>query len=313
MARYKNTQIHASPVAEGVRFEIGSATAFAVRNEAKDIGVRIRREKHPLRKVMEKIPFLRGMLRLILTVVRFLDGIFESAELDPQKIARGTRFEKRFAELFRIHPANFIAFGSTLLMPILLIGLMLGLPMATEKLILSQWELAGTAITVIVCIVRLIGTLAALYLISHLRVINRLCMYRGAINKVLNAYSQDSRRMTHESVVLAPRIARKSNAAFVTMVILLSIIAFACIRIYTLPAQILIRILIILAIAGIINEPIQWLENLSPDHPFALLLAPQMWLERMFVIEPHSQMVEVAICAFNAASENDSSKRSSYY
>ena len=52
-------------------------------------------------------------------------------------------------------------------------------------------------------------------------------------------------------------------------------------------------------------ENIYLLERLSAMNPLRVLRAPLMWLERMFVIEPHAQMVEVALCAFNAAKENN--------
>ena len=42
----------------------------------------------------------------------FLDGVAESAQLEPQGIVKGSRFEQRFAELFRVKPTSFIAAGS---------------------------------------------------------------------------------------------------------------------------------------------------------------------------------------------------------
>ena len=305
MAEYRNSQIHATPVAEGVRFQIGNATAFAVRNQNRDLSVRVRRERRPLRRKMAEIPFVRGILRLILAIVHFLDGISESAELEPQQIARGTQFEQRFADLFRVNPVSLVAFESGLLIPIIMLGLMLGVPAAVESLLLSNLALSRTVTNAILCAVRVSSTLLAIRLVAHLRVMNRFCMYRGAINKVLNAYARDGSRITHESAVLSSRIARKSDAAFITLVVLISIVAFACVRTYTLHIQVLVRILLVLAIAAIINEPLRLLENVSPRSPYAPLLAPVMWLEHLFVIEPHNQMVEVALCAFNAARKND--------
>ena len=57
--------IHATPVAEGVRIQVGNATAFAVRQESKDVALRLRREYHPARDAMERVPFLRGIVRLV--------------------------------------------------------------------------------------------------------------------------------------------------------------------------------------------------------------------------------------------------------
>ena len=53
------------------------------------------------------------------------------------------------------------------------------------------------------------------------------------------------------------------------------------------------------------GKPIYLVERLSAMNPLRVLRAPLMWLERLFVVEPHSQMVEVALCAFNAAKENN--------
>ena len=87
-----------------------------------------------------------------------------------------------------------------------------------------------------------------------------------------------------------------------------SLIAFTMIRTFTLPIQILVRILIVFVAAGVVNEPIYLVERLSATNPLRFLRAPLMWLERMFVMEPHSQMVEVALCAFNAAKENNKTR-----
>ena len=305
MARKKRTPMSATPVAEGVRFRIGSATAFAVRRENKDVALRIRRERRPFRRLVERIPFLRGMARLLFSIGDLIDGISESAELEPQRVARGNRLERAFARLFRVHPESLVAFGSGLMVPVLLVGMMLVLPMAIERFAIPDLQLTRVQINAIMCAVRVLCALLAVWMTGQLRVVNRLCMYRGAINKVLNAYEANRGHMTHASAVMAPRIYHKSDAAFVTVVILLSIIAFALIRTFTLPVQVLVRALVILAIAAVVNEPIQALEGLWPDRPLSKLLVPYLWIERMFVIEPHNQMVEVAVYAFNAAREND--------
>ena len=103
----------------------------------------------------------------------------------------------------------------------------------------------------------------------------------------------------------ASHVYRQSDAAFLTVVLAVSFIAFALIRTFTLPVQLLVRVLTVLAVAAVVNEPIRALENLKNRHPLAALRAPYLWIERLFVREPHRQMVEVALCAFNAAREND--------
>ena len=61
------------------------------------------------------MPFVRGMARLLSVLGRLVDGISESGELEPQRIARGNRLERGIAELFQFHPESLVGFGSGLL------------------------------------------------------------------------------------------------------------------------------------------------------------------------------------------------------
>ncbi len=298
--------IHASPVAEGVRFQIGTATAFAVRKESKDVALRIRREYHPARDALERVPFVRGMLRLVLGAADFLDGVAESAQLEPQHIVKGSRFEQRFAELFRVRPTNFIAAGSALAILLLMAALVILGPWALAKYVLPQFELPRQSINAIACAFRVAGGLICVALIPRLRVVNRFCMYRGAINAVLNTAPDEEGRVSRERAEKASHLSRRSDAAFIATVLLLSVIVFALVRTFTLPVQLLVRVLTVLAIAAVLNEPIRLLEDAAGRHRAArVLLAPQLALERLLVRRPHVQMVEVAVYAYNAAREND--------
>ena len=305
MAKKSRTQLSAAPVAEGARFTIGTATVFAVRRESKDIALRIRRERRPVRSMMARTPFVRGMLRLTQSVFGLVDGISESGELQPQRIARGNRLERRLGELFQFHSEGLVAFLSGVAAIILLVAGICGLPLAVQTWVLPNFELTAGWINAVMCISRIVGAVLGVFLCTRLRLVNRLCMYQGAINKVLNAYESQRATPGIEEACAASRIYRRSDAAFLMIVLMGSLAAFTLIRTFTLPIQVLVRVLIIFAVAGVVNEPIYLLERLSTMNPLRVLRAPLMALERMFVIEPHSQMVEVALCAFNAAKENN--------
>ena len=300
--------IHAVPVAEGVRIRVGNATAFAVRQESKDVALRLRREYHPARDAMERIPFLRGILRLVLAPADFLDGVSESAQLMPQQIVKGSRFEQRFAELFRIRPTSLVAAGSALAILLLIGGLVIAGPWALVKWVLPRFELSRGAINAVACAARVLALLLCTALVPRLRVVNRFAMYRGAINKVLNAAPQPDGSVLQESAERASHLSRRSDAAFIVTVLLLSVIAFALIRTFTLPVQVLVRALTVLAIAAVLNEPLRLLERARPTHVVNLLLGPQLLLERLLTRRAHPQMVEVALYAWNAARENDKSR-----
>ena len=107
-------------MAEGVRFQLGNATAFAVRNPNKEISVRVRRERHPMRRFWQQVPFVRGILRLFIVLFGFLDSLSESAEMKPQEISKGSRFTQRFAELFRIKSTGIVAFFTSILIIVII-------------------------------------------------------------------------------------------------------------------------------------------------------------------------------------------------
>ena len=66
-----------------------------------------------------------------------------------------------------------------------------------------------------------------------------------------------------------------------------------------------IGVLLMTAVMILWNYLITPIYMKMPRAAVAKLLVPYLWLGRMFVMEPHSQMVEVALCAFNAAKENN--------
>ena len=96
MAKLK--RFSGTPVSEGVRIEVGKYTVFAVRNEDKDISVRIRREPRKALRTLMRIPLLRGITRLLRDIYRFFDGMNESAELHPQKAVQGGTFTRKTAK-----------------------------------------------------------------------------------------------------------------------------------------------------------------------------------------------------------------------
>ena len=305
MPNNDNLSVHTTPVAEGVRIQVGSVTAFAVRQDSKDVALRLRREYHPARDAMERIPFLRGIVRLITSVADFLDGVSESAQLMPQQIVKGTRFEQRFATLFRIHPTSLVASLSILAVLFLIGGLVIAGPWALVKFVLPRYELSREAINAIACATRVLAMLLCALLVPRLRVVDRFAMYRGAINRVLNAAPGDDGLVTQQAAEKASFLSRRSNAAFILTVLILSVIAFALIRTFTLPIQLLVRVLTLLAIAAVLNEPIRALERAKATPFVNALLGPQLLLERCLTRRPHAQMVEVAVYAYNAAKEND--------
>lgn len=296
------------PGVEGVKFEYGSATACAVRNETRDITVRVRQENHFFRELVGSFPFVRGVVRLFRTFTTLFRALSETAALRPRTAIRGSSFARTFANLFRTSPLAMAAGFSAVLVPVILAVMMIALPMGAEFLLLSADALPRFAINAICCVVRVIGALLSVYMICRLRVINRLCMYRGAASKVINSCETSGPEAAHENAAISSRLTEKSDGAFAVLVMVLSIIAFAGVRIEGILLQLAFRAGTVILISGFVNEIILPLERAKSDSALAVLRRPLIALQRLFTIEPHNQMLEVALCAFRAAYENDMSR-----
>ena len=297
MAKLK--RFSGTPVAEGVRLEVGSYTVVAVRNEQRDISVRLRREPRGALRTLLRIPFLRGITRLFRDIARFFDGLNESSELNPQSIVRGSAPERAIADFLQVRPQAIVSWVTGLLIPIIAFVFLFAAPLGADKLLGAYFDLTRAWQNTIVCAVRILGTLLGVGLICRLRVFNRLQMYRGAINQVTNCYECRD-EITIENAAEYPLLARRSECAFLLRVLVVSMALFSLVRPAGVIAMVLSRIGILLATAAVINEPIIAMESAEPTLAVRIVRGPYDFFQRMTTLEPHPQMLEVAVCAFQA-------------
>ena len=296
----KRKHFSGTPIAEGVRLEVGKYTVFAVRKADKNIAVRMRREPREALRICMRIPFLRGAVRFVRDIYRFLDGIAESAELKPQRVVRGTAVEQGVARFLHVHPQGIVTLTSAVFLLALAFLCLFAAPMGAEQLLEAQFDLSRAWINGIVCAVRVCSYLLFIALAGLLRVLRRLRMYRGAINMLVNCY-EGRRDLTPENAARCSRCARRSEPAFVIWVTLISMILFSLIRVDALWVSILVRLLILMGVAAVLNEPFSAIEAGERSWANRILRAPIDLIQHMTTLEPHPQMLEVAACAFQAA------------
>ena len=296
----KRKHFSGTPVAEGVRLEVGKYTVFAVRKADKDIAVRMRREPRKFQRLSMRMPFLRGAVRYVRDIYRFLDGIAESAELRPQRVVRGTAVEQGIARFLHIHPQGIVTLTSALLMLLLAFLFLFAAPQGAEQMLEMHFSLTRAWVNGIVCGIRICSFLLFIALAGQLRVLRRLRMYRCAINMVTNCYEHRG-DLTPENAARYSCYARRSEPAFVICVTAISMVLFSLVRTEALWVAVLVRLLILLGVAAIINEPFSALEEAEPGWVTRILRTPIDLIQHMTTLEPHPQMLEVAVCAFQAA------------
>lgn len=289
-----------SPVAEGVRVEVGKYTIFAVRNTQRDIAVRQRKEPRRILRVLMHIPFARGIARLLRDIIRFFDGLAECRELLPLRPVHGTKVEQSIAAALHVPAQSVVTLISFILMPIIAFLGLYAAPIGAEEALKTYCTLSTLQLGLVMSLIRSICLLVSIWAVTHLRVFNRLLMYKGAFNKTLNCYEcRDD--VIPENAKQYPRCARRSEAAFLISVLIISLFAFPFIKSGGIAVYAITRLAIIFVVAAIWNEPYSALEAAELTGIVRVMRAPFDALQMMTTIEPDRRVLEVAVCAFQAA------------
>lgn len=288
-----------TPVAEGVRLEVGKYTVFAVRNAQRDISVRMRREPRKLLCFLMRVPLLRGIVRFIRDITRFFDGIGESRELEPQRPVRGTKFENALAKSLRVSPQSIVTLVSAICLTVLAFACLYAAPQGVEMLLARRFGASPAAVQWTACAFRVLGFLAFCPLAAHLRVFNRLLTYRGAINAAANCY-ESTGDVTVDDAAEYPRFARRSEPAFMIGVTVISMILFTLVPARSLWIYLPARIGILLGVAALLGEPVRALENAEMTTAVSVLRGPMDCIEALMTLPPDAEALEAAVCAFQA-------------
>lgn len=155
-------------------------------------------------------------------------------------------------------------------------------------------------------IVRLLIAVVYIWAIGLMPDIKRVFMYHGAEHKVINTYEA--------GIELTPENAAKSSiehprcgTSFLLTVLLLSIIVFAMIG--PLPGiwQYVSRVLLLPLLACLAYEYIRFTAKYITNPIIAVIIKPNLWLQRLTTRQPTLEMLEVSIFAFNSMIEKEQS------
>lgn len=297
------TKIGGQAVLEGVMMRGATSMALAVRDELGQIRLDTTRlsTKAPWYK---KIPFLRGVINLVTSMVAGTKTIEKSAEILAEDEVGAD--DGGFGGLMAI---------SLLLGLVLAIGLFVWLPTRLTDLIVYlcslqsiQWLRALLEGVIKIAVV--IGYMAS---ISCMKEIKRVFMYHGAEHKTIACYEAEL-PLTVENVQKCSRYHDRCGTSFLVFVVVLSVILMVALDVIfeacgvTLFQSGLWRVLLKIAMlpltAGVSYEVLMLLAKSN-----FVLFRPLKWLGKQFqkltTREPDDGMCEVAITAFNKVLEMD--------
>ena len=304
---------------EGVMMMGKTAYCTAVRDPDGNIQIekkRINRSKHVARA--SKVPFVRGVVNMIGSLVRGTKALTRSAQVYGTDDEEPGRVEKWFAEKLKMNLMNVVTVLGVVLGFALAVFIFMWLPRYLinvldkylwKDLRASVWEY------VMLGVFKLVIFLAYLGLIMILKDIRRLYKYHGAEHKTINCYEKGM-ELTKENVMSCSRIHDRCGTSFLFIVLIVNIAVIGVVGWYlklhsiqsgalrTL-ASIGVEIVLLPVIAGVSYEVLKFLA-LFHGPISKIFKSPGMLLQKVFTTrEPDEEMVEVAIAAFNAAMEMD--------
>jgi uncharacterized protein YqhQ len=127
--------------------------------------------------------------------------------------------------------------------------------------------------------------------------IRRVFGYHGAEHKTINAF-EDNAELTPEVVGRYTTVHPRCGTAFLLTLVLLSIIVFAFLGPLPLLWRFASRILLLPVIAGLAYEYLRFSSDHIKSPIIRILIAPNLWLQKLTTREPDLPMLEVAIKAF---------------
>ena len=291
--------------------------ATAVRDPDGQIQVEARRLKtSPGVARASKIPFVRGIVNMVASLVRGTGTLMRSAAVYGEEEEAG-RFEKWLAEKFKINLMSVVSTIAVCLGVVLAVALFLVLPnLAVSGLKEVFPSLTGSAWEyVILGVLKLAIFFAYLGLILLLKDIRRLYMYHGAEHKTITCYEKGL-PLTVENVMKCSRLHARCGTSFLFIVIAVNILIISLVNwalgvasiengVLQFLAKLGIEIVLLPVIAGVSYEILKFVAKF--DNKFVLIFkAPGFFIQKVFTTrEPDEQMAEVAIAAFEKVLEMD--------
>ncbi|MBT4174170.1 DUF1385 domain-containing protein [archaeon] len=261
-------------VIEGVMFKSKNKVSIAVRKPNGEIKVKKERFKSLTRKFPLSLPFVRGIIILIETLILGIKALNYSTNENLGKEEQLGTFAMIITFVISIGLAIFLF----KFMPLL----------GAQLLPIDNTYLFNLAEGVI----KLTILVGYIWLISLMPDVRTLYQYHGAEHKVINAYERDDLANVKKYSRLHPRC----GTSFIIFVVFLSILVYILIPMdYSFWIKLGLRLLLLPFIAGIAYELIKLSGKYRKSKFLQALISPGLLLQRLTTKEPTRDQIEVAL------------------
>ncbi len=324
MKKKNRTYIGGQAVIQGVMMRGKTAMATAVRDDNGEIQVEATRIK-PIeqRSVLARLPFFRGVVSFVLSLVGGMQALLRSAKVAVVEDEEPTKLSEYMAEKWKVSAGEILTGVSVAIGVVLALALFIWLPLKLTSLIAAAAPAVGESamyglwyhlieggFRIVVFILYVLFTL----LFKSLR---ETYQYHGAEHKTINCY-EHGLPLTEENVKESSRLHDRCGTTFLFHVVIVSIIVFALVGvplsmlyraagitgIWTRVIAFAVRLLLLPVVAAISYELLRLLAR--TDSVLVLpLKAPGYLLQKLTTREPDEKMIECAIAAFEKVKAMD--------
>lgn len=238
---------------------------------------------------LRRLPLVRGIVVLVETLVLGLKALDRSARIALEDVAEEEGQEA---------PGWFLVLAMGFAF-VLALGLFVVVPLfltrATDPYITSD-----VLSNLVEGVIRLLVLIAYLWAIAFIPDVKRVFAYHGAEHKAVHAYEEGVSLEVGEVRRFSTAHAR-CGTAFLLVVVVVAILAFAFLGRPPLVWRLLSRIALIPVIAAISYEVIRFSGAHSGNRLVRAVLYPSLWLQSLSTRQPDDGQIEVAIQAMKTA------------
>lgn len=276
-------------VMEGVMMKNQDTYAVAVRKADHEIVVEKKEYKGIcLNKTIKNIPFLRGIINFIDSLVLGMSTLTFSASFFEEEEEKKPKSEKKEkAEM-----------GITVAISIVLAVVVFMMLPFYVSLFFQKYIESKTLIIVIESILRIAIFIGYILLISRMEEIHRVFMYHGAEHKCINCI-EHGMELNVENVKKSSKEHKRCGTSFLFFILIITIILTLFIRVDSRVLRMVLRLAIIPVVAGVSYEILR-LAGRSENIIINLLSKPGLWMQRLTTAEPDEEMIEVGIASVEA-------------
>jgi len=239
---------------------------------------------------VRKVPFLRGVVVLVESLVLGIGALFESAN-----ISIGEEDQKISGPLLWGTLVASFAFAAALFFVI---------PLLVTDSLVDPHISSSVLSNLVEGIIRVVIFLVYLALVNLIPDIRTVFAYHGAEHKTINAFEHH--------VTLEPEpVARFSTAhvrcgtSFLFAVMIIAIVVFSLVPSSNIWVRIVSRIVLIPVIAAVGYEFTRFSARYAENRLVRVLFLPGLALQKMTTRQPNNGQIEVAISALKGAIEAD--------